>query len=84
MFNVTFFVFLMGRMVVSQLFHYKEDQFKLLGTDFTDQSTIISILTMMSLSLFCLFLGYALLDRNIHRSFENFVQQRQTVSKIYV
>lgn len=75
MFNVTFFVFLMGRMFVSQVFHYKEKEFKLLGTYFTDQSTIINILIMLSLSLFCLYLGYALLDRNIHRSFDRYIPE---------
>ncbi|MDN6656798.1 MAG: O-antigen polysaccharide polymerase Wzy, partial [Staphylococcus simulans] len=58
MFNVTFFVFLMGRMVVSKLFHYHEKDFKLLGTYFTDQATIFNILILLSLSLFCLFLGF--------------------------
>ncbi|WP_262587933.1 O-antigen polysaccharide polymerase Wzy family protein [Staphylococcus sp. IVB6181] len=72
MFNVTFFVFLMGRMVVSKLFHYHEKDFKLLGTYFTDQSIIFNILIMLSLSLFCLFLGYALLDREVHRGFDQF------------
>lgn len=72
MFNVTFFVFLMGRMVTSKLFHYHEKDFKLLGTYFTDQSTIINILMMLCISLFCLFLGYAILDRSIANKFKTF------------
>lgn len=72
MFNVTFFVFLMGRMVVSKLFHYHEKDFKLLGTYFTDQATIFNILILLSLSLFCLFLGFAMLDRTVQQGFKQF------------
>lgn len=62
-FNTTFFIFLIGRMVVTTFFGYKEDLRGLNGLNFNDPNLVIITIVCFFLSLFFIFLGYKSFSR---------------------
>lgn len=57
-FNITFFIFLIGRIFVSAVFHYKENLRGIYGLDFYEYSYINITLICLFISLISLFTGY--------------------------
>ncbi|MDA2578260.1 O-antigen polysaccharide polymerase Wzy family protein [Bacillus cereus] len=62
-FNVTFFIFLIGRIVVSGIFEYKIELRGLFGLDFEDVETLNMVLICLYISLLSLCIGYALIQK---------------------
>ncbi|MBS4178125.1 O-antigen polysaccharide polymerase Wzy family protein [Bacillus sp. FJAT-49731] len=62
-FNLTFFVFLVGRMVVVSFFNYKSENLGLLGLAFNHIDSVKIILICQFISLLGLFIGYVLIQR---------------------
>ena len=62
-FNGTFFIFLIGRMIVTTFFGYKEDLRGLNGLNFTDNNLIVITLVALYLSLASIRIGYILFKR---------------------
>lgn len=60
-FNITFFIFLIGRMVVTAFFGYKSDLIGTFGLAFSDKNIVISLLCCIYLSLVAIYLGYELM-----------------------
>lgn len=62
-FNITFFVFLISRMVVTEFFGYKVDSSGIFGLNFNDESIVIIINICLYLSLIGIFIGYVIFKR---------------------
>ncbi|SUA57969.1 O-antigen polysaccharide polymerase Wzy family protein [Oligella urethralis] len=62
-FNITFFVFLISRLFVVEVFGYRELDRGLLGTNFTDADILFKVLSILFISLVCLWLGFLTLER---------------------
>ncbi|WP_033827563.1 O-antigen polysaccharide polymerase Wzy family protein [Bacillus andreraoultii] len=62
-FNITFFVFLIGRMLVVSLFNYKSQHLGLLGLAFHEKDKVLVILACQFISLLSLFIGYITIQR---------------------
>lgn len=62
-FNGTFFIFLIGRMVVTTFFGYKEDLRGLNGLNFNENNLIIITLVALFLSLASIRIGYVIFKR---------------------
>ncbi|WP_363549531.1 O-antigen polysaccharide polymerase Wzy family protein [Caldifermentibacillus hisashii] len=62
-FNVTFFIFLIGRMVVTEFFGYKIDYAGLFGLAFEEKEIIMVVISCLYLSLLAIFIGYTLIQR---------------------
>lgn len=58
LFLVSFFTFLLGRMVVTNYFNYKEGYNGLLGTAFSNPDIVFKILILVFISLLFLSIGY--------------------------
>lgn len=62
-FNITFFIFLMGRMVVAGIFDYTSPLVGMYGTAFYEVEIINTMITSLYLSLIALFIGYTLIQK---------------------
>lgn len=62
-FNLTFFTFLIGRMVVTEIFGYNVNLLGIFGLAFEDKSIINITLICLFLSLFAIFIGYAVIQK---------------------
>lgn len=62
-FNMSFFVFLIGKMVVVQFFGYKGEGLGIFGLAFYDIITVKTILVSQYLSLLGLFIGYIIIQK---------------------
>jgi oligosaccharide repeat unit polymerase len=62
-FNITFFIFLLGRMIVTEFFSYNEHLRGIAGLDFANLSLVSSTLICIYISLISLFLGYILCNK---------------------
>ncbi|MGH0431193.1 O-antigen polysaccharide polymerase Wzy family protein [Bacillus hominis] len=62
-FNVTFFIFLIGRIVVSGIFGYKIELRGLFGLDFEDKETLNMVIICLYIALLALCMGYALIQK---------------------
>ena len=62
-FNGTFFIFLVGRMVVNVFFNYKESTSGLFGLNFNEVEIINHTLIALYISLFFLFIGFVLIQK---------------------
>lgn len=67
-FNITFFIFLIGRMIVTEFFGYKKESSGILGLNFNDESIVNTINICLFLSLVALYLGYKLIQ-NVNLDF---------------
>ncbi|MEW4265838.1 O-antigen polysaccharide polymerase Wzy family protein [Priestia megaterium] len=64
-FNGTFFIFLVGRLIVKSVTNYTDKyNNNAFGLDFTDDQVVMRILVCLFLSLFFLFLGYSNMKNN--------------------
>lgn len=62
-FNVTFFIFLVSRMVVTGIFGYKETVSGLLGLNFNDPLIVNYVIICLYLSLIAIFIGYKIINK---------------------
>lgn len=62
-FNVTFFIFLIGRIVVSGIFGYKIELRGLFGLDFEEKETLNMVIICLYIALLALCIGYALIQK---------------------
>jgi oligosaccharide repeat unit polymerase len=79
-FNVTFFIFLIGRLVVAGIFDYTSTDVGMFGTAFEDVTVVNTIITSLYLSLIALFIGYTLIQK-----FKlNFLDRKKEMSSGYL
>ena len=62
-FNITFFVFLVSRMVVTGVFGYKESTSGLLGLNFKEPVIINTVIVCLYISLIAVFIGYKIIQK---------------------
>lgn len=62
-FNVTFFIFLLGRMVVNEFFGYKSGLLGIFGLAFNDVRLVNLTIICLFLSLWAIFMGYTLIQK---------------------
>ncbi|MED3086994.1 O-antigen polysaccharide polymerase Wzy family protein [Bacillus toyonensis] len=62
-FNLTFFTFLIGRMVVTEIFGYNVNLLGIFGLAFEDESIVNITLICLFLSLFAIFIGYTVIQK---------------------
>ncbi|WGG45413.1 O-antigen polysaccharide polymerase Wzy family protein [Rossellomorea sp. DA94] len=62
-FNMSFFVFLISKMIVVHFFGYKDEGLGIFGLAFDDISTVKTILVSQYLSLIGLFIGYMIIQK---------------------
>lgn len=79
-FNITFFIFLIGRMFVSEFFGYKANILGIFGLAFSDVKLVNTTIICLYLSLLAIFIGYTLIQRvNI-----SFLKKKKEISKSYL
>lgn len=69
-FNITFFIFLIGRMLVTAFFGYKSNLLGTFGLAFSEKNVVTSLLSCIYLSLLALYIGYELIQK-VNLSFLN-------------
>lgn len=83
-FNVTFFVFLIGRMTVSAFFNYKESSSNLFGLHFSSASTVNHILISLYISLIFLYFGYLIIQKIAISKFNDSYNNRRHLSPYWL
>lgn len=78
-FNVSIFIFLVARMIVSKLFEYGNQSIGFYGTNFQSEDVIFKILILLNLTLFFIFLGFRIQEKNVDNIFENKSQKTSDV-----
>lgn len=74
-FNVSIFVFLVGRMIVSKLFEFNNQIVGYFGTNFHSDDIVFKILVLLNLTLFFLFLGFKIPEKTVDNIFKKKSQQ---------
>lgn len=69
-FNVSIFVFLVARMVVSKLFEFNHQTVGYFGTNFQSEDVIYKILILLNLTLIFLFLGFKMQEKSVDNIFD--------------
>lgn len=91
-FNGTFFVFLVGRMVVNEFFKYKQSSSGIYGLNFNEIEIINHTLITLYISLFFLYFGFLFmqkfsrkeqLQKNVSESKKKFWESFKTFSKYF-
>lgn len=67
-FNVTFFIFLIGRLFVTYFFNYKNEA-EILGLNFNDQQIIQMVFIIIYISLLSLFIGFSINNKSLNQYF---------------
>ncbi|ALS01634.1 hypothetical protein ATZ33_09705 [Enterococcus silesiacus] len=81
LFLITFFTFLLGRIVVTGILGYKKDMVGLFGTAFYDTQIIIEVLLLLFISLLFLFLGSFIKIQLNHNLIQSNYEEIKLVSK---
>ncbi|MBT2615338.1 MULTISPECIES: O-antigen polysaccharide polymerase Wzy family protein [unclassified Bacillus (in: firmicutes)] len=79
-FNVTFFIFLIGRMIVTEFFGYKSNLLGVFGLAFSDLEIVNVVIICLYLSLLAIYIGYVLIQK-IDLSF---LKQKKELNPGYV
>lgn len=67
-FNVTFFIFLIGRLFVTYFFNYK-NEVETLGLNMNDPQVIQMVLIILYISLLTLFIGFSINNKSLNKYF---------------
>ncbi|EST90316.1 hypothetical protein T233_00619 [Vagococcus lutrae LBD1] len=81
-FNISFFIFLIGRLVVSTIFKYKKQERGLYGLNFAEEGLVMDTLLVLFVSLVGLYLGYLVINRISDKVFNDYSEQSYIRKKI--